>query len=47
MTATQGLRRALTSRDAATDLETLLTRLRESPDNATFLRQVRPTLPNG
>ncbi len=28
LTATQGLRRALTSRDSATDLETLLTRLR-------------------
>ncbi|MEU0576867.1 transcription termination factor Rho [Streptomyces griseoincarnatus] len=47
LTATQGLRRALTSRDSATDLETLLTRLRETPDNATFLRQVRPTLRNG
>jgi transcription termination factor Rho len=45
--AVRGLRRALRSRDAAADLETLLQRMRETPDNATFLRRVRPTLPSG
>ncbi|GGM08320.1 transcription termination factor Rho [Streptomyces fumigatiscleroticus] len=43
-TAVQGLRRALRSRDGQ-GLETLLERLRQSPDNATFLRRVQPTLP--
>ncbi|MEV5320164.1 transcription termination factor Rho [Streptomyces sp. NPDC052687] len=43
--AVRGLRRALRSRDAAADLETLLQRMRETPDNATFLRRVRPALP--
>lgn len=41
----QGLRRALGSRDGLTGLETLLGRMRETPDNATFLRRVQPTLP--
>jgi len=45
--AVRGLRRVLRSRDAAADLETLLRRLRETPDNATFLRRVKPTLPSG
>ncbi|QIJ61051.1 transcription termination factor Rho [Streptomyces sp. JB150] len=45
--AVRGLRRALRSRDAAADLETLLQRMRETPDNATFLRRVRPALPAG
>ncbi|HZF88423.1 MAG TPA: transcription termination factor Rho [Streptomyces sp.] len=45
--AVRGLRRALRSRDAAADLETLLRRMRETPDNATFLRRVQPTLPAG
>ncbi|MFI8091610.1 transcription termination factor Rho [Streptomyces sp. NPDC086080] len=39
-----GLRRALGSRDG---LETLLGRMRDTPDNATFLRRIRPTLPGG
>ncbi|MFI8201571.1 transcription termination factor Rho [Streptomyces sp. NPDC085937] len=47
LSATQGLRRALQSRDGSADLETLLGRMRETPDNAAFLRQVRPTLPAG
>ncbi|MFI2374618.1 transcription termination factor Rho [Streptomyces sp. NPDC018964] len=47
LTAVQGLRRALRSRDGLADLETLLGRMRETPDNATFLRRVQPTLPGG
>ncbi|KES04297.1 transcription termination factor Rho [Streptomyces toyocaensis] len=43
--AVRGLRRALGSRDGQTGLETLLGRMRETPDNATFLRRVQPTLP--
>ncbi|MEW2447091.1 transcription termination factor Rho [Streptomyces parvulus] len=46
-TATRGLRRALASRDGHSGLETLLERMRQTPDNATFLRQVQPTLPAG
>ncbi|MFD7958774.1 transcription termination factor Rho [Streptomyces ardesiacus] len=44
-TAVRGLRRALGARDGQPGLETLLERLRRTPDNATFLRQVQPTLP--
>ncbi|QTD96491.1 transcription termination factor Rho [Streptomyces cyanogenus] len=48
LTATAGLRRALRSREAGPSaLETLLERLRATPDNASFLRQIRPTLPAG
>ncbi|MFB0614658.1 transcription termination factor Rho [Streptomyces sp. AGS-58] len=48
LTAVTGLRRALRSREAGpAALETLLARLRATPDNAAFLRQVRPTLPAG
>lgn len=43
--AVRGLRRALGARDGQTGLETLLGRMRETPDNATFLRRVQPTLP--
>ncbi|MER5217353.1 transcription termination factor Rho [Streptomyces sp. NPDC002838] len=45
LTATRGLRRALQTRDGQTNLETLLERMRETPDNATFLRRIQPTLP--
>ncbi|MFG2361676.1 transcription termination factor Rho [Streptomyces mirabilis] len=45
LTAVRGLRRALQTRDAQAALETLLERLRATPDNASFLRQVQPTLP--
>jgi transcription termination factor Rho len=45
--AVRGLRRALRPRDTEADLETLLQRMRETPDNATFLRQIQPTLPPG
>ncbi|MFE6337857.1 transcription termination factor Rho [Streptomyces sp. NPDC057806] len=44
LTAVRGLRRALQGKDA---LDTLLQRMRETPDNATFLRRIQPTLPAG
>ncbi|MET8244334.1 transcription termination factor Rho [Streptomyces sp. NPDC005202] len=47
LTTTRGLRRALQTRDGQANLETLLGRLRETPDNATFLRRIQPTLPSG
>ncbi|MEU2715560.1 transcription termination factor Rho [Streptomyces sp. NPDC007205] len=48
LTAVHGLRRVLRSRESGpSGLETLLQRLRSTPDNAAFLRQVRPTLPTG
>ncbi|MFI9803687.1 transcription termination factor Rho [Streptomyces sp. NPDC052301] len=48
LTAVHGLRRVLRARDGGpAGLETLLERLRATPDNAAFLRQVRPTLPGG
>lgn len=46
LAATRGLRRALRSREGGpAPLETLLERMRETPDNAAFLRRVLPTLP--
>ncbi|MFD4523582.1 transcription termination factor Rho [Streptomyces sp. NPDC058470] len=42
----RGLRRALQTRDGQAGLETLLERMRATPDNAAFLRQVHPTLPS-
>ncbi|MER5935967.1 transcription termination factor Rho [Streptomyces sp. NPDC001928] len=45
LTTVRGLRRALQTRDGQTNLETLLERMRETPDNATFLRRIQPTLP--
>ncbi|WAZ19547.1 transcription termination factor Rho [Streptomyces cinnabarinus] len=42
LTAVHGLRRVLQAKDG---LETLLERMRETPDNATFLRRIQPTLP--
>ncbi|MEU5632348.1 transcription termination factor Rho [Streptomyces rishiriensis] len=45
MTAVRGLRRALRTRDGQANLETLLERMRETPDNASFLRRIQPTLP--
>ncbi|MER6160655.1 transcription termination factor Rho [Streptomyces sp. NPDC001868] len=45
LAAVRGLRRALRSREGQANLETILERLRATPDNATFLRQVQPTLP--
>ncbi|MFE9017564.1 transcription termination factor Rho [Streptomyces sp. NPDC007808] len=46
LTAVRGLRRVLRGRDGQTGLETLLERMRETPDNAAFLRRIQPTLPN-
>ncbi|MFF0854125.1 transcription termination factor Rho [Streptomyces sp. NPDC003388] len=44
--ATRGLRRVLRSRDGGpAAVETLLERMRDTPDNVTFLRRVQPTLP--
>ncbi|MFI6654786.1 transcription termination factor Rho [Streptomyces sp. NPDC050523] len=45
LTAVRGLRRALQNRDGQAGLETLLERLRATPDNATFVRRIQPTLP--
>ncbi|MGW3095347.1 transcription termination factor Rho [Streptomyces sp. NPDC001102] len=45
LTTVRGLRRALQSRDGQANLETLLERMRDTPDNAAFLRRVQPTLP--
>ncbi|MEV0175865.1 transcription termination factor Rho [Streptomyces sp. NPDC050803] len=42
LTTVRGLRRVLQNKDG---LETLLERMRETPDNATFLRRIQPTLP--
>ncbi|MEV8086688.1 transcription termination factor Rho [Streptomyces nigra] len=45
LNAVRGLRRALRSRDGLSGTETLLERMRETPDNVTFLRRIQPTLP--
>ncbi|WP_217182512.1 transcription termination factor Rho [Streptomyces sp. AC495_CC817] len=45
LAAVRGLRQVLRSREGQANLETLLERMRATPDNAAFLRQVRPTLP--
>jgi transcription termination factor Rho len=45
LAAARGLRRALQTRDGQAGLETLLERMRQTPDNAAFLRRVQPTLP--
>ncbi|MGX5207659.1 transcription termination factor Rho [Streptomyces violaceus] len=47
LAAMYGLRRVLQNRDGQGGLETLLERMRETPDNATFLRRIQPTLPAG
>jgi transcription termination factor Rho len=45
LAAVRGLRRALHTRDGQATLETLLDRLRRTPDNAAFLRQIHHTVP--
>ncbi|MGW0533456.1 transcription termination factor Rho [Streptomyces sp. NPDC003032] len=45
LTAVRGLRRALLGRDGASSLETLLDRIKKTPSNAAFLRQVQQTVP--
>ncbi len=44
LAAVRGLRRVLRGRDGQSGLETLLERMRQTPDNASFLRLVQPTL---
>lgn len=46
LNAVRGLRRALHSRDAQTSLETLLGRIRQTGDNAAFLRLIRTAVPS-
>ncbi|MXM65937.1 transcription termination factor Rho [Streptomyces sp. HUCO-GS316] len=46
LTTMRWLRRVLQTRDGQGGLETLLERMRETPDNATFLRRIQPTLPS-
>ncbi|MFF2852214.1 transcription termination factor Rho [Streptomyces sp. NPDC058001] len=43
----RGLRRALYGRDSQASLETLLDRLRSTPTNTAFLREVHHTVPGG
>ncbi|MFF1378614.1 transcription termination factor Rho [Streptomyces sp. NPDC058308] len=45
LTALRGLRRALHGRDGQGSLETLLDRIKKTPSNAAFLRQIRQTVP--
>ncbi|MFJ5290821.1 MULTISPECIES: transcription termination factor Rho [unclassified Streptomyces] len=45
LAAVRGLRRALRSRDGQTTLEALLDKIRHTPDNAAFLRQIHRTVP--
>ncbi|MBV1940083.1 transcription termination factor Rho [Streptomyces sp. BV286] len=48
LTALRGLRRALISRgEGQAGLETLLERMRQTPNNAAFLKQVQQTVPGG
>lgn len=47
LTATRRLRRALRTGDGQTNTETLLDKLRHTPDNATFLGQVLHSTPDG
>ncbi|MET9926535.1 MULTISPECIES: transcription termination factor Rho [unclassified Streptomyces] len=45
LSTVRALRRALHARDGHGGLEALLDKVRRTPDNATFLRQVKPTVP--
>ncbi|MFJ8822689.1 transcription termination factor Rho [Streptomyces sp. NPDC102467] len=45
--AVRGLRRALQGREGQSSYEALLDKLRRTPDNAAFLRQVHSTVPTG
>ncbi|WP_447039178.1 transcription termination factor Rho [Streptomyces sp. DSM 118878] len=45
LSAVRGLRRALQGRDSHSSLEALLDRVKKTPGNAAFLRQVRQTVP--
>lgn len=46
LTAVRGLRRALHTRDPQAMLEVLLDRIRQTPDNADFLRRIQGTVPD-
>ncbi|MGP8296827.1 transcription termination factor Rho [Streptomyces inhibens] len=46
LTATRRLRRALQTGDGPANMEALLDKVRQTPDNATFLRQVQRTIPS-
>ncbi|MFH8669420.1 transcription termination factor Rho [Streptomyces anulatus] len=46
LAAVRALRRALNTRDGQGALQVLLDRVRRTPDNAAFLRQVQPTVPD-
>ncbi|MEI5032005.1 transcription termination factor Rho [Streptomyces sp. S1A(2023)] len=46
LAAVRALRRALSTRDGQGALQVLLDRVRRTPDNAAFLRQVQPTVPD-
>lgn len=46
LAAVRGLRRALRSRDTQATLEALLDKIRRTPDNTAFLRQVQHTVPD-
>ncbi|MCL6289692.1 transcription termination factor Rho [Streptomyces fimicarius] len=45
LAAVRALRRALSTRDGQGALQVLLDKVRRTPDNAAFLRQVQPTVP--
>ncbi|MBW5425911.1 transcription termination factor Rho [Streptomyces sp. BG9H] len=45
LTAVRGLRRALLGRDGHSSLETVIDRIKKTPSNAAFLRQVQQTVP--
>lgn len=45
LTAVRGLRRALHGRDGRSALEAVLDKVRRTPDNAAFLREVHRTVP--
>ncbi|MFG2827476.1 transcription termination factor Rho [Streptomyces sp. NPDC048434] len=47
LAAIRRLRRALRTGDGQTSMESLLDKVRRTPDNATFLRQVQQTAPGG
>ncbi|WP_329130029.1 transcription termination factor Rho [Streptomyces sp. NBC_01476] len=45
LSVVRGLRRALYGRDAQSGIDVLLERMRQTPDNAAFLKQIQSTLP--
>lgn len=47
LSVVRGLRRVLHGRGTQSGLETLLEKIRQTPDNNAFLRQIQSTVPNG